>query len=829
VQRQEVKALGVLKVAAAQMLLRRGVNPSVINAALTVDVKTAGVALAKLAGYKDWAALFGRGAAGAAVGAGTLPYTGDLVGFPPDRTDPNVNWWRTLGGANAGAYLGFRGKGLLAARTGLGRLDAFATLPAALATPEVFAGTRKLFPTLKNIIDGITDFQTTVRLPAKDQINRLGRAIGEQPEVVAEGKRTLNQVLAELAPVTGGAVGGLAGSGLGWLAGAGLGNLVSPLSSVNYATLSNEEYRKRRKKERMHLAASITGSVLGGIGGGWAGMKYLPGLFMPSPSTVADKVVDSASQALRDSAPEVLEMRKREEIGASAREIIAARANPNYNQELLRKKEEAHAALANPPKKAADKQAEGKLSYFAKLLAGGVGGAVAIPASSQLVERVPLPFVGIQDQDQVATNVANKAQPGNIRYKEPERFLGPNFGAQDELGVVGLRRNAAIAGTVIADILARGKLRTWQGLGIPLALAAPAVLASGGQGVRSTTRLLESKAQSGLALLQAVTDAKAGVKAVGKEFGDVIKPNVEAARNALFESARPAIGGLAGGLAGSGLGWLAGEGLSNLLLPPGNADKSKLDERGYLARRRRERMALLSGIVGSTLTGIGGSWLGAKYLPAVMADAGKANTKTASMAWSAAGLAASIVTILAGKAAMLAGGATGKAEGLREAAQAAAQKAREAPPPVPWSSDPAVLGTLAAGAALPLAGYGIYNYANAKEIAEKKKRKKVAETATGYLGNTWQGLKDPAVRAEALDGTLLALLARTTLGAGTGYGIHRALEQFEPEILGSKRHSGRGRLLAAIGGAGAGAARTATSILETAQRLQQAKSQTGNK
>lgn len=795
--------------------------------------------LSKQAGALDWAKFLGRGAAGAAIGAGTLPYSGDLVGLPPDRTDPNVNWWRTIGGAGAGAYLGLKGKSMLAARTGLGRADAFATLPAALAAPEAIAGIRKLFPTLERISDGITDFQTTVKLPAKEQVKRLGRAIGEHPEVVAEGKRTLNQVLTELAPVTGGAAGGLAGSGLGWLAGAGLGHLVSPLAPVNYATLSNEAYRKRRKAERMHLAAAIIGSVLGGIGGGWAGMKYLPGLFMPSPSTLVNKVVDPLSKALYDSSPEVLKQRHQEAVSASAQALFKAQADPNIDPVILKEMEDKHNFLASPPAKktSADKQAEGRLSYLAKLLLGGAVGGVAIPASSQLAERVPLPFVGIQDPKQIKENLKNqvpkpddrKIDPVSgqvLKYVEPERLLGPNFGARDELGVAGLRRNSAIAGAYIANVLTRGKLRTLPVLSIPLAAAAPAVLASGGQGVRSVTRMLENKANNGLALLKSVTDAKAGVNAVGKEFGDIIKPNVEAARNSLFESARPMIGGLAGGLAGSGLGWLAGEGLSNLLLPPGNADKFKLDERGYRARRRRERMALLSGIVGSTLTGIGGSWLGAKYLPDVMADAGKASPKTAAaFPWSVAGLAASIVSILGAKAAMLAGGATGKAEGLREVAQLVPV----VPPPMPWSSDPAVLGTLLAGAALPLAGYGIYNYANAKEIAEKKKRKKVAETAAGYLDNTWEGLKDPAIRAEALDGSLLALFARAALGAGTGYGIHRALEQFEPEILGNKRHLGRGRLLAAIGGASAGAARTATSILETAQRLQQAKSRTGSK
>ena len=80
------------------------------------------------------------------------------------------------------------------------------------------------------------------------------------------------------------------------------------------------------------------------------------------------------------------------------------------------------------------------------------------------------------------------------------------------------------------------------------------------------------------------------------------------------------LGAGAGMVGGSALGYGTGSLLGRLLLPSENADYANLDEKGYLARRRRERLRTLLKGVGLYGGSLAGGILGKKYLPGLIGN-----------------------------------------------------------------------------------------------------------------------------------------------------------------------------------------------------------------
>ena len=143
-------------------------------------------------------------------------------------------------------------------------------------------------------------------------------------------------------------------------------------------------------------------------------------------------------------------------------------------------------------------------------------------------------------------------------------------------------------------------------------LAAPTVLGGYSDAAKQMTETVERKLKENPEIVNPSYH-------VGQAIDKTLNSDrAKSTQKGLTDVAKHMGGSLAGGLGGSALGYGSGALLGSMLMPGESADYKELDEKGYRARRNRERMKSVLKLVGMYGGGIGGAMLGQKYLPGLM-------------------------------------------------------------------------------------------------------------------------------------------------------------------------------------------------------------------
>jgi len=143
-------------------------------------------------------------------------------------------------------------------------------------------------------------------------------------------------------------------------------------------------------------------------------------------------------------------------------------------------------------------------------------------------------------------------------------------------------------------------------------LAAPTVLGGYSDAAKRMTETFERKLKENPEIVNPSYH-------VGQAIDKTLNSDrAKSTQKGLTDVAKHMGGSLAGSLGGSALGYGSGALLGSMLMPGESADYKELDEKGYRARRNRERMKSVLKLVGMYGGGIGGAMLGQKYLPGLM-------------------------------------------------------------------------------------------------------------------------------------------------------------------------------------------------------------------
>jgi len=253
-QRQEVKALVMLKVAAAQVMLRRGVNPSVINAVLQV-------------GHEKRAerdALSDRGGAtkppGAAAPLKSLPSLHDYSQYSPGVGGPGA-----APGSNPAKML---------AGMGTGVSDFFHSLAANNRPPDV----RDRFRLMQQQVAHMTETGSIPSLPRATAGGGAGGDTGKPPGAAAP----LKSLAAK--PFDWGSLlnsGMLSHAGIGAALGGGIGGLHGLLDDDDDEDDEYEEGGRRKHRPKGMapvLSRALGGAAIGGLGGAAASAAGVPAM-----------------------------------------------------------------------------------------------------------------------------------------------------------------------------------------------------------------------------------------------------------------------------------------------------------------------------------------------------------------------------------------------------------------------------------------------------------------------------------------------------------------------------------------------------------------------